>query len=154
MHISAKRLEACGKPFIKQLLPKGKEGIVKDLCQLLPDSVPHVGTLLVVGRLWDPGISKIPSLPPLGACSHIKNGKKEDPGNYELVSLNRVPGKTGQHILLEAISKHIKDKKVTGNSQQGFTKGQVCLTNLVAFYNETTACVDSRRALDVVLINF
>lgn len=53
----------------------------------------------------------------------VKNGKKEDPDNYQLVSLNSVPGKTGQYILLEAISKHMKDKKVTGSNQQGFTKG-------------------------------
>ena len=47
----------------------------------------------------------------------------------------------------------MKDKKVTGSSQQGFTKGQLCLTNPITFYNETTACVDNRRALDVVLID-
>ncbi|GAB0199650.1 mitochondrial enolase superfamily member 1 [Grus japonensis] len=90
---------------------------------------------------------------PLGACSHIKNGKKEDLGNYELVSLNSVPGKTGQHILLAAMSKHMKDKKITRSSQQGFSKGHLHLTNLITFYNETTACVDNRRALDVVLID-
>lgn len=42
---------------------------------------------------------------------------------------------------------------MTGSSQQGFTKGQLCLTNLITFYNEKTACVDNRRALDVVLID-
>jgi len=42
---------------------------------------------------------------------------------------------------------------VTGSSQQGFTKGWLCLTNLITLYNETTACVDNRRALVVVLID-
>lgn len=53
----------------------------------------------------------------------VRNGS-EDPRNYQLVSLNSVPGKSGQHILLEAISKHVKDKKVTGSSHQGFTNAQ------------------------------
>lgn len=42
---------------------------------------------------------------------------------------------------------------MTVSSQQGFTKGQLCLTNLITFYKKTTACVDNRRALDVVLID-
>lgn len=52
-----------------------------------------------------------------------RNGN-EDPCNYQLVSLNSVPGESGQHILLEAISKHVKDKKMAGNSHQGFTTDQ------------------------------
>ncbi|KAK4808972.1 hypothetical protein QYF61_015206 [Mycteria americana] len=118
------------------------------------DAVQRRGAL---PRLWekadqqDTTITSPRSLQPYQAV--VKNGKKEDPGNYQLVSLNSVPGKTGQHILLGAISKHMKDKKVTGSSQQGFTKGQLHLTHLITFYNETAACVDNRRALDVVLID-
>jgi len=52
----------------------------------------------------------------------FKKGKKEDSGNYRLVSLISVPRKVMQQILLEPISRHTNDQKVTGNSQHGFTK--------------------------------
>lgn len=53
----------------------------------------------------------------------FKEGKIEYLGNYGRVSLVLVPWKTVMQILLEAISKHTTDKKVTGNSQHRYAKG-------------------------------
>ncbi|GAB0207459.1 mitochondrial enolase superfamily member 1 [Grus japonensis] len=83
----------------------------------------------------------------------FKKGKKEDPGNYRLVSLISIPGKMMEQLILGVINKHVEEKKVIGSGQHGFTKGKSCLTNLIAFY-DMTYCVDEGRAVEVVYLDF
>jgi len=84
----------------------------------------------------------------------FKKGKEEDPGNYRLVSLTSIPGKTMLQLILEVIIKQMEEKKVIRSSQHGFTKGKSRLTNLIAFYDDMTGWVDEGRAVDVVYLDF
>jgi len=51
----------------------------------------------------------------------FKTVKWEDPGNYRQVSLLSIPERVMEHLILETISRHIKEKKIIKCSQHGFT---------------------------------
>ncbi|GAB0190821.1 mitochondrial enolase superfamily member 1 [Grus japonensis] len=82
-----------------------------------------------------------------------KNGLKEDPGNYRpMSSITSVPGKVMERIPLRAITSQMKH--VIGKSQHGFTKGKLCLTNPIAFYDKVIFSVDVGQVVDIVYLGF
>ena len=58
-----------------------------------------------------------------------------------------------EQILLESMLRHMKNNKVLGDSQHGFTRGKSCLTNLVAFYDRATEIMDRGGVVDVVYLD-
>lgn len=81
-----------------------------------------------------------------GEITIFKNGKKEDPRNYRLVTLTSVPGKVMEQLNLGTISRHMEVKRMTGCCQYGFAKGKSHLINLITFYNELMGLVEKAKA--------
>jgi len=59
-----------------------------------------------------------------------------------------------EQLILAVIIKQVEEKKVIRSSQHGFTKGQSCLTDLIAFCDGMTGWANEGRALDAVCLNF
>lgn len=67
--------------------------------------------------------------------------------------LTSIPGKGMEQLIMEMTFRHLKNKKISRNSQAGFTKGKSCLINLITC-SEMADLVDEGRAVDVDYFDF
>ncbi|KAK4827724.1 hypothetical protein QYF61_021024 [Mycteria americana] len=94
--------------------------------------LPHIETRIASHAGWRDAFPGSSSAMPSSAGSRdpglaptqrlqitFTKGKKECPGNCRPDSLTSIPGKVVHKILLESISKHMRDKKETGGAVTG-----------------------------------
>lgn len=82
--------------------------------------------------------------------THIfKRDKRKDPGICMLINFTSTTGMVMEHLVLEIISRNMKDKKIIRSNQHGFMKWKLWLTNLIPLNNEETSLVAERGAVGV-----
>ncbi|CAM4571088.1 unnamed protein product [Caretta caretta] len=84
----------------------------------------------------------------------FKKGKKSDPGNYRPVSLTSVVCKVLEKKLKEKVVKDIEVNGKWDKIQHGFTKGRLCQTNLVSFFEKVTDVLDKGNTVDQIYLDF
>ncbi|XP_059579059.1 protein lin-52 homolog isoform X2 [Alligator mississippiensis] len=82
-----------------------------------------------------------------------KKGRRENPGNYGLISLPSIPGKILEKLVKESIFDKLAEGKIL-NSQHGFFMGRSCLTNLISFCDQVTRHLDTRYNVNLLYLDF
>lgn len=94
---------------------------------------------------------KFPLTGKTGNITPIFKGEKRNTWELQASQSQSVSGKIMMQILMETMLMHMDSKEMIGDCEDGFTKGKLCLTNLVAFYDVAMALAD-RRVTDVTYL--
>src|SRR3989442_12709274 len=85
---------------------------------------------------------------------HYIRNVVEKPENYRPVSLTSVVGKLLESIIKDSIVTYQDQYNLIESSQNGFTKGKSCLTNLLDFFEVVTKELDEGNNVDLIYLDF
>ena len=126
------------------LVPMFLKNVVSEICYPLAEILIFNSSLNegVVPLDW-----RIANVTPI-----YKKGSRQESGNYRPISLTSQIGKLLESIIRDEIVIHLKSRKLTGDTQHGFTQKCSCLTNLLEFMEIITQHVDDGHPVDVIFI--
>jgi len=83
-------------------------------------------------------------------CPIFKSGSRATPGNYRPVSLTCVLCKILESIIRDGLVGYLEGAGFIRDTQHGFRKGRLCLSNLLSFLDYVTGLVDKGYSLDII----
>lgn len=86
-------------------------------------------------------------------CLFSRRARRRIWGNYCSISLTSIPRKITEPIFLEAVCEHMKDRRITGNSQHGFTMVRLCLNSPTMLCGEMTGPVNKGSGVNIVYLD-
>ncbi|RMC00464.1 hypothetical protein DUI87_23074 [Hirundo rustica rustica] len=128
-----------------------------DPCKSMGRDGTHLRSYLMSSQSLSQRFSGNPEVPPdmkLANIILIFKKAKKDLRNYRPVSLNSVPGKIMEKIILGSTEKHLEDNTAIDHNQHGSIRVKSCLLNLISFYNRVTHLKDLRKPADVIFLDF
>ena len=84
----------------------------------------------------------------------FKKGSRNKPGNYRPLSLTSVVCKLLETLIRDHVVEFLVKHNLINTSQHGFLKVEVCLTNLLCFFEEIAKWVDDGSPVDDVYLDF
>jgi len=82
-----------------------------------------------------------------------KKGKRCQSENYHPVSFTSQICKVVESVLRDELVSHLDKKELIRSSQHGFRKGLSRVSNLLAFLENVTACIDDKLNVDTVYLD-
>merc|ERR1712035_37560 len=84
----------------------------------------------------------------------FKKGGEGEVSSYRPISLTSVVRKMLESIIAKNIRKHLELHNLIVDSQHGFTKGKLCLSNFLSFYRQVYEAADKNISYDVIHLDF
>ena len=84
----------------------------------------------------------------------FKKGSRSQVANYRPISLTSQLCKILESILRDSIVQHLEKHCLIFQSQHGFRKGGSCMSNLLAFLDRISHCVENGDNVDVIYLDF